>query len=36
LIKVAREKGKSCNTKFLQPAHRTAKILSISEAVKKV
>jgi len=36
LIKVACKKGKSCNIKFLQLAHRTTQILSISEAVKKV
>jgi len=34
LIKVACVKGKSCNIKFLQPAHRTTQILSISEAVE--
>jgi len=33
LIKVACEKGKSSNIKFLQPAHRTTKIMSISKAV---
>jgi len=31
--KVACKQGKSCNIKFLQPAHRTTFILSILEAV---